>query len=42
VAFGCYPGTKRTKTIKTKIYLVEETDRDKDIKIKINLSLRYF
>jgi hypothetical protein len=43
VAFSYCPGTKKkTKTVKTKIYLVEETDIDRDIEIKINLFLRYF
>lgn len=31
VVFGYCLETKRTKTIKTKIYFVEETDRDRDI-----------
>jgi len=42
VVFGYCFRTKKTKTVKTKIYLVEETDIDRDIKIKINISLRYF
>ena len=38
----CLMTKKKTKTVKTKIYLAEEIDRDRDIEIKINLSLRYF
>jgi hypothetical protein len=42
VVFGYCFRTKKTKIVKIKIYLVEETGRNRDIKIKINLSLRYF
>ena len=42
VVFGYCFRTKKTKIVKTKIYLVEETDIYRDIKIKINISLRYF